>query len=84
MSRNDFDSIRYGIICVILALTWILVLVIPGVFLIDIITNNIIYRRLYVAIMCVVGLVLIAIIMVKETLIKRIDDYLTEMMTCHE
>ena len=80
MSRNDFDLIINSILCSILALIWILVLVIPGAFLIDIITNNIIYRRLYVAIMYVVGGVLIAIIIAKGTLRKRIEDYLTEMI----
>ena len=80
MSRNGFDIIIDSLLSLILALIWVHVLVIPGEFLIHIITNSIIYRKLYVAIMFVVGGVLIAIIIVKGTLKKRIDDYLREMI----
>lgn len=73
MEKYDL-LIQKILLFLLLALIWIGVVVVPGAFLIDSITNSFIYRRLYVATTFVVGGVLIAIIIDKGLLIKLIKE----------
>ena len=71
MQMSDLNPWINILLCLLLALCWVAVLVVPGACLIDSITNSIFYRRLYVAIMSVVGGVLIAIIVAKGLLLEE-------------
>ena len=66
MRRNDLDPLINTLLCVVLAVIWTLIIVIPGLILIDIITNNVIYSFIYIITMSVVGIVIISAIIAKK------------------
>ena len=70
MQKYDLITLKNTLIatllCVLLAIIWAYILIVPGAFLID----SIIYRSIYIATMSVVGGVLIAIIVAKWLLLK--------------
>lgn len=71
MKKCDLIPLINFLLCILIAFIWTYVLIVPGLILIDSITNNIIYRYLYIAITCVVGGVLTAIIIAKGLLLKE-------------
>ena len=66
MQRFDLVPLINTLLCLLLAIIWTFGLIIPGLILIDSITNNVIYSFLYIITMSVIGVVIIsAIISVK-------------------
>lgn len=71
MKKCDLIQLINFLLCILIAFIWTYVLIVPGLILIDSITNNIIYIYLYIAIMCGVGGFLLAIIVAKGLLFKE-------------
>ena len=63
MQRFDLVPLINTLLCFLLAIIWTFGLIIPGLILIDSITNNVIYSFLYIITMSVIGVVIISVIM---------------------
>ena len=71
MKKYNLITFINMLLCILIAIILTYVLIIPGLNLIDSITNNIIYRNIYIYTMCVIGGVLIAILVDKDLLLKE-------------
>ena len=70
MQRFDLVPLINTLLCFLLAIIWTFGLIIPGLILIDSITNNVIYSFLYIITMSVIGVVIIGSLITYTIAIK--------------